>query len=149
MTHNKPLLGQSYQLGLILTLALAASFFLQLPASYSFDSFVFYDPGVALRADRLLTEGYLPSIDFGYSYGLLSLLIGRVFFTLAGRTPASYLAFMFIVQVLIVFGLSRLASGFGWKYSRFPDCSAASRHHPGLLEYHTSIGSRTDNSRPG
>src|SRR5262252_9252191 len=65
--------------GLALLLALVVTFLAQLPMSYDFANFVFYDPGVSLRTDLLIAQGYVPTIDFGYIYGLLPLMIGRAF----------------------------------------------------------------------
>lgn len=100
----------------------AAAFLVQLPTIYEFATFVFYDPGVTLRTDQLLAQGYTPTTDFGYPYGLLPLMLGRLFFALAGRTPAGYVLFMFFVETAILFGLWRLAkqSGrWGWLVAIF------------------------------
>lgn len=105
---------RSYRLGLIFSLVLLASFLFQLPTSYDFSNFVLYDPGTALRVDQLIVAGYQPAVDFGFPYGLISLLIGRVFFALTGRTPAGYLLFMLAAQILMVFGIARLAANCGW-----------------------------------
>lgn len=109
-----PSISRSYRLGFVFLLVLLASLFFQLPTSYDFSNFVLYDPGTALRADQLIAAGYQPTVDFGFPYGLISLLIGRVFFALAGRTPAGYLLFMLAAQILIVFGMARLAVNCGW-----------------------------------
>lgn len=106
-------MSRSYRLGIIFSLVLLASFLFQLPASYDFSNFVLYDPGTALRVDHLISAGYRPGLDFGFPYGLISLLIGRGFFALAGRTPAGYLLFMLAAQILLVFGMARLAVSFG------------------------------------
>jgi hypothetical protein len=98
----------------VLLLELAATFLAQLPTSYDFATFVFFDPGVSLRSDKLIAQGYLPTTDFGYPYGLLPLIIGRAFFALSGRTPAAYLAFMFLTQVVMVTGMWRLARQWSW-----------------------------------
>jgi len=82
--------------------------------SYDFASFVFYDPGVSLRTDLLIAQGYVPTIDFGYNYGLLPLMIGRAFFVATGRTPAGYLLFMVLTEGLIVWGMWRLAARWHW-----------------------------------
>lgn len=106
-------ISRSYRLGLIFTLVLLASFLFQLPTSYDFSNFVLYDPGTALRVDKLIVAGYLPALDFGFPYGLISLLVGRIFFALTGRTPVGYLLFMLAAQMLMVFGIARLAANCG------------------------------------
>ena len=97
-----------------LLMAFASMFLAQLPMSYDFANFVFYDPGASLRLDHLIAQGYQPTLDFGYPYGLLTLMIGRAFFALAGRTPASYLLFMFLAEAAIVWGIWRLAARWNW-----------------------------------
>ncbi|HEX9000990.1 MAG TPA: hypothetical protein VGB07_13885 [Blastocatellia bacterium] len=97
-----------------LLMAFTTMFFAQLPASYDFANFVFYDPGAALRLDHVVAQGYQPTIDFGYPYGLLTLMIGRAFFAVAGRTPAGYLLFMFLAEAAIVWGIWRLAARWNW-----------------------------------
>ena len=81
----------------------------QLPQSLEFSSFVSMDLGANLTVQRLLDRGRVPIIDFGYQYGLLPLLIGRSWFALFGRTPAAYTAAMFVVDLLIAWGLARCA----------------------------------------
>lgn len=98
----------------VLLVAHTAVFLAQLPTSYEFANFVFFDPGVTLRTDKLIQQGYLPTIDFGYPYSLLPLLLGRIFFALFGRTPIAYILFMFLAEAAILVGLWRLARQGGW-----------------------------------
>lgn len=114
LRRNRTSVWRQLAVMLALILALTATFLTQLPVSYDFANFVFYDPGVSLRTDQLIAQGYLPSIDFGYPYGLLTLMIGRAFFALAGRTPAGYLLFMFLAESAIVWGMWRLAARWNW-----------------------------------
>jgi hypothetical protein len=58
---------------------------LQLPQNLSFDGFAILDQGANLKAQQLLDQGLVPTVDFGYVYGLLPLLIGRAWFALLGR----------------------------------------------------------------
>jgi hypothetical protein len=55
----------------------------------------------------LLDRGLVPTVDFGYTYGLVPLLIGRFWFGLLGPTPVAYAAMMVIVDLLIAWGLAR------------------------------------------
>jgi hypothetical protein len=80
-----------------------------LPHSLRFDWYAFGDQGTNLRAQVLLDQGERPMIDFGYHYGLLPLVVGRVWFWLVGRTPAAYQAAMVICQLLVTWGLARFA----------------------------------------
>jgi hypothetical protein len=93
-----------------LSVELVASFFLQLPAVYNLANFVFYDAGSALCADWLVAQGYTPTVDFGYPYGLLSLLTGHAWFALCGRTPGAFLAFTLLTEIVMALGLARLAA---------------------------------------
>ncbi|MBS1792032.1 MAG: hypothetical protein JST85_30275 [Acidobacteria bacterium] len=95
------------------------TFLAQLPTIYEFANFVFFDPGVTLRTDKLIQQGYIPTVDFGYPYSLLPLMIGRGFFAVAGRTPAGYILFMFLAEAAILFGLWRLASHGSWWVAAF------------------------------
>ncbi len=81
----------------------------QLPLTLDFNSIIHADQGANLTVQKLLDRGRIPIIDFGYPYGLLPLLIGRSWFALFGRTPAAYAAAMFVVDLLIAWGLARCA----------------------------------------
>ena len=80
---------------------------LQLPASLDWTAFAFMDQGANLSVQTLLDRGLVPTVDFGYTYGLLPLLIGRFWFGLLGPTPVAYAAMMVIVDLLIAWGLAR------------------------------------------
>lgn len=86
--------------------ALALALF-QLPMSLEWTTFAFMDQGANLSVQTLLDRGMVPTIDFGYTYGLLPLLIGRSWFALLGRTPVAYAAAMLVVDLLIAWGLAR------------------------------------------
>ena len=89
----------------VLVLALA-----RLPLSLSWDDFAFMDQGANLAVQTLLDRGLVPTVDFGYIYGLLALLIGRFWFSLVGLNPYAYAAAMLIVDILIAWGLARCLS---------------------------------------
>ena len=82
---------------------------LQLPLTLDFSSFMLMDQGSNLTVQKLLDRGLIPTVDFGYQYGLLALLIGRTWFALLGRTPEAYAAAMLIFNLLIAWGLARCA----------------------------------------
>lgn len=82
----------------------------RLPMSLSWDNFAFMDQGANLAVQTLLDRGLVPTVDFGYIYGLLPLLIGRFWFRLVGLSPYAYAAAMLIVDLLIAWGLARCAS---------------------------------------
>ena len=53
-----------------------------------FDRFAFMDSGGELAIQDLMRRGYRPALDFGYLYGLLPLLLGRLWYGLAGPLAA-------------------------------------------------------------
>jgi hypothetical protein len=115
---------------MVIALELTALLLIQLPAVYNFQTFVLYDPGSVLRADSLLAQGLSPTIDFGYSYGMLSLLYGRLLFALGGRTPAMYLVGTWLMEMLIAFGLARFAVRWGWASRALLIVAAPHAVHP-------------------
>jgi hypothetical protein len=94
--------------GLVFGALVGTSFLLQLPRNYSWEDFACGDPGSCLQADRIVAEGVRPVADFPYPYGLLPLAVGRGWFWVFGRTPASYLAAVLVCDGLIVWGLARI-----------------------------------------
>lgn len=94
----------------LFAIEVAALTIIRLPASMQFDVFAFSDPGANLTAQYLIDRGYRPVVDFGYLYGLLGLLAGRVWFALTGRTPWSYEAAMCAASILIVWALARIVT---------------------------------------
>ncbi|HYB90085.1 MAG TPA: hypothetical protein VEC38_03475 [Candidatus Binataceae bacterium] len=83
---------------------------LWLPVSLDFSHFAFCDNGANLTAQFLISHGYLPTIDFGYHYGLLPLLIGRLWFGLFGPSAFAYQALMLACGLLIALALARIAA---------------------------------------
>ncbi len=77
------------------------------PATLDFAHFAFCDSGANLSLQYLIAHGYRPTIDFAYHYGLLPILLGRIWFAIAGAGPITY-------QILILLcGL-----GMGFAYAR-------------------------------
>jgi hypothetical protein len=109
---------------------LTALLLIQLPSVYNFQTFVLYDPGSVLRADWLLAQGLSPTIDFGYSYGLLSLIYGRLVFALGGRTPEMYLVGTWLMEMLMALGLARFALRWNWAARALLIVAAPHAAHP-------------------
>ena len=80
----------------------------RLPASMRFDGFAFCDSGANLTLQYLISNGLRPSLDFGYHYGLLPALIGRIWFSLFGTTPWAYQAAMLTADLLCAWALARI-----------------------------------------
>ena len=94
----------------IFAVALLVSFFLQLPTWRVADwgQFAFYDPGTTLKGDMLLAKGYVPTVDFGYTHGLLSLIYGRVGFAVLGRSPGAWLVLTLVTELVMAWAIARM-----------------------------------------
>lgn len=88
----------------VLTLAATVG---AIPVLTNFPYHAFLDHGWALRVDALLNEGLVPTEDFAYSYGLLSLALHRAAFALFGPTP-------FVTAWLILLGMAAVGWG-AWR----------------------------------
>jgi hypothetical protein len=81
------------------------------PSDMYFDRFAFFDQGANLTLQYLTSIGYRPAIDFGYHYGLLGALIGKVWFGFFGATPAAYQWAMATGAVLFAWAMARIFAG--------------------------------------
>ena len=79
------------------------------PSIFSFDNWAFGDQGSELTIQYLAREGYRPSVDFFYHYGLLPILAGKIWFGAFGITPLACFAAMFVCGLFMVRGLARFA----------------------------------------
>ncbi len=95
---------------LLFALEILAIDFLRLPETMAFDSYAFCDNGANLTLQYLVSHGLRPTIDFGYHYGLLPILAGRVWFEIAGRTPIAYQAFTVACDLVIASAIARIAA---------------------------------------
>jgi len=82
----------------------------KLPDIMAFDRYAFCDTGANLTLQYLTSHGSRPTIDFGYNYGLLPILVGRIWFGIAGLTPLSLQALMTVCDLLIAWAIARIAS---------------------------------------
>jgi len=60
---------------------------LQRPFGFGLQPYLFFDSGWALTTDELLRDGLVPTCDFAYFYGLLTLVVDRAWFAVFGATP--------------------------------------------------------------
>lgn len=81
-----------------------------IPIGLAFDFWAFDDQGANLTAQYLLSHGYRPGTDFGYHYGLLPLLWGRIWFDVFGLTPIACWTAMLFCEVFIVRGIARFVT---------------------------------------
>lgn len=82
----------------------------RLPESMRFDRFAFCDQGANLSLQYLVGHGLRPTIDFGYPYGLLPVLVGRIWFAMFGATPWAYQAAMLVSGLLCAWAIARTLS---------------------------------------
>ena len=75
-----------------------------------FFRFGFSDSGSSLTIDVLIRRGYRPTIDFGYIYGLLPLLLNRVWFAVVGATPQACWWAIVVCDIMLAWGLARFAA---------------------------------------
>src|SRR5277367_628535 len=85
----------AWKLFVIFAVEAAAIQIARLPVDMGFSRFAFFDYGASLTLQSLISSGYRPAIDFGFAYGLLGALIGKVWFGCLGLTPAAYQWAMF------------------------------------------------------
>ncbi len=81
-----------------------------------FFRFAFGDSGTSLTIDDLVRRGFRPTIDFGYIYGLLPLLINRVWFAAWGASPRACWWATLVCNGMMAWGLARFAAAqrVGW-----------------------------------
>ena len=58
----------------------------------------------------LISRGYRPGIDFGYLYGLLPLLVGRIWYGLAGLSPETFRVQVMACTIFTAWGMARFAA---------------------------------------
>ena len=83
---------------------------LRIPHDLSFFMFAFGDRGSWLVVQYLTAHGYRPTIDFGFPYGLLPIVVGRAWFGMFGLTPAAFKLAMVAGGLAMAFGMARFAS---------------------------------------
>jgi hypothetical protein len=93
----------------LLAIELIALAVIRLPYGLDFDAFAFSDIGSNFTIQRLVVLGQRPAIDFGYHYGLLPILLGKIWFSVFGMTPIAYEASMVVWGLVVVWALAQLA----------------------------------------
>lgn len=110
--HTRPSRDRTFACILLATWTLLLA--LSIPAIFDFKMFAFYDMGSSLKADALMAEGRRPTLDFAYSYGLLTLTLGKAWFGAFTRTPWAYGALMIVLHIPILLGIASLARTWRW-----------------------------------
>ncbi len=104
------LTGRTLLIFILFAIEILAIDFLKLPDIMWFDRYAFGDTGANLTLQYLVSHGLRPAVDFGYHYGLLPILIGRIWFTLIGLTPIAYQALMIACDLVIALAIARIAA---------------------------------------
>jgi hypothetical protein len=95
----------------LFTMELLVLAYLQRSTLLSFDYYFFQDQGTNLVAQYLTNSGLRPAVDFGYNWGLLGLLFGRLWFAAFGATPAACEAGLFVTAGLgVAWALARISA---------------------------------------
>ncbi len=79
-----------------------------LPATLGFAAWAYSDQGANLTAQYLIARGYRPAIDFGYHYGLLSLLLAHAWFWLFSATPQACFGITVVCAIFIACAFARI-----------------------------------------
>lgn len=94
----------------LFALELIALCLAHLPGSLTLDQFAFCDAGANLTVHYLTSIGLRPAVDFGFNYGLLSLVIAQPWFGVFGASPYSFQAMMLAANLLIAWALAEVAT---------------------------------------
>jgi len=78
----------------------------ELPLNLTFYKFGFHDEGSNLTAHYLLSRGFSPTVDFGYPYGLLALVVNRAL----PSGPYAFQLAMLVVSLSISYALAVLVA---------------------------------------
>jgi hypothetical protein len=99
-----------YKLFVLFSAGLIAVSLLRLPDSLSFDNVALCDLGSNLTAQFLVAHGYRPTLDFGYAYGLLPVLLARLWFAAFGLNPIAYQALMVACGLAMAWALATITA---------------------------------------
>jgi hypothetical protein len=94
----------------LFSLELLAINLARFPESMRFDRYAFCDHGANLTLQYLIANGLRPSLDFGYHYGLLPALVGRIWFGFFGATPWAYQGAMVVADLLCAWAIAKILS---------------------------------------
>jgi hypothetical protein len=75
-----------------------------------FTRFAYNDSGADLTVQAMTARGLRPTVDFGYIYGLLPLLINRAWYGAFGTSPAAFRALTLACDLALAWGMARFAS---------------------------------------
>jgi hypothetical protein len=82
---------------------------LHVPRDMCFGSIFLGDRGAWLTVQYLTAHGMLPTINFGYFYGLLPIFLGRFWFGLFGLTPIAFELASLVCAIAVALAAARFA----------------------------------------
>ncbi|WP_435015407.1 hypothetical protein TA3x_002945 [Tundrisphaera sp. TA3] len=95
-------------LSLLLVAEVLALAWFQSPGE-RFTRYIGNDSGVDLSMQDLIARGFRPTVDFACAYGLLPLLLNRIWYGIAGLTPGAYRLEVVLGTCVIAWGMARVA----------------------------------------
>ena len=107
---GESLTGRTLLIFILFAIEILVIDLLKLPDIMAFDNYAFCDSGANLTVQYLVSHGLKPTVDFGYHYGLLPILVGRTWFTATGQTPIAYQALMIACDLVMVAAIARIAA---------------------------------------
>jgi hypothetical protein len=107
---SPPSSRSAWWLGCLFGVETLAYAIFRLPADLGFDANAFGDRGDFLSISYLVAHGSRPAIDFGYHWGLVPIMLARLWFALFGATPQANEAIMVVCALLVAIGIARMAA---------------------------------------
>jgi hypothetical protein len=92
------------RMAVLVVVAVVATDLLQMPKILSLDNVAFGDGGFNLTVQALIDRGYRAGADFGYPYGALSLLYGKLWFAVFGLRPPAFFGALVLADVIFALG---------------------------------------------
>ena len=99
----------SWRLGLLFAAEVIALTIWSSP-NERFTRFAYGDSGTDLTIQNLLARGFSPTVDFGYIYGLLPLIINKIWQGIFGANPGACRAAALVCNLATAWGIARFAS---------------------------------------
>lgn len=100
----------AFKLWLVFGAELILFAIIRLPLNLNLDAYAFADRGMFPTVCYLVTHGGRPTIDFGYPYGLLPILLTQGVFHLFGWAPLAHEAAMGVCAFAGAWGMARFAN---------------------------------------
>jgi hypothetical protein len=115
-TSRRPVWIGGLAFGLGLLAIFVVRVILEWPMAVAFQNFAFKDTGSFRYVNTLLDMGLRPSVDFGFSYGMLGLLAQKIDFAVFGAGHWTTLGFtgVYLATMLIFWWLLAREFGFSW-----------------------------------